>query len=127
MELDFTGLNRIAYGNANTPEERQEKDELLEKGCVFVQADELPFEEPPAAGNQENKVELRQIFSLQDTLIFCELYSRGKIELLEPLHLYRTTGALYAHFMLTLEDSRKSILEDAQAVSNGGQGNIPEA
>ena len=112
-ELDFTALNKLAYRGFETEEEQAQKDKYIEQGCIFIEGEALPFEEPPASEAKAQpkeetllsspaKVEIRQIFSLQDTALFCELYKEGRIELLEKLHLYRKTGALYAHFMLTL-------------------------
>lgn len=42
-ELDFSGMNKIAYKGFNTAEEREERDSLLQAGYTFVEAPDNPF------------------------------------------------------------------------------------
>lgn len=122
MALDFTALNRIAYRGFETVEAQEQKDKLIDQGFTIVEGEELPFDEPPASTTKTPpaettllpspaKVEIKQLFSLQDSALLCELYQDGRIELLEKLHIFKKTGAIYAHFMLTLEKPQKQASE----------------
>lgn len=54
--------------------------------------------------NPPAKVEVKQIFSLQDIEPLCNLYRDGRIQLLEKIHIFKKSGAVYAHFMLVLDE-----------------------
>lgn len=107
MELDFSGLNRIA--NKAEPEE-EKKAALTERGYTVVEGEPLPFDEAPEEDTPA-RVEIKQIFSLSEVSLFCALYEAGRIELLEKVVMFRKTGALYAHFLLTIGDANKQASE----------------
>lgn len=113
MALDFTALNRISGTDAN----RKKMDKWIEQGYSIVDGEALPFDDPPAAKptHAPEKIEIRQIFTPQDTPLLCELNRDGKIELLEKLLIFKNTGAVYAHFMLKLEDAQEQVTEAVQA------------
>ena len=48
-ELDFTALNSLAYKGFKTAEERERKDELIEKGFTYLPDEKTPFSTPQSA------------------------------------------------------------------------------
>ena len=48
-ELDFTALNSLAYKGFKTAEERERKDELIEKGFTYLPDEKTPFNAPQSA------------------------------------------------------------------------------
>ena len=48
-ELDFTALNNLAYRGFKTAEERERKDELIEKGYTYLPDEVTPFNTPQNA------------------------------------------------------------------------------
>lgn len=120
MKLDFTGLNQIAYRGCETTETQAQKDQLVDQGCRIIEDEPLPFDDdPPAAvpaqdqprSSSPAKVEIRQVFSLQDVQLLCKLSRDGKIELLEKIYMDKQTGFVYAHFMLIMDDAHKQASE----------------
>lgn len=70
---------------------------------------EKPLEGPPGPEKRDPppspaRAEIKQIFSIQESALLCELYKSGRMELLDKLHVFRSSGAVYAHFLLTLDD-----------------------
>lgn len=108
-KLDFTALNKIAYRGFETAEEQEQKDALIEQGFTIVEDEQLPFDEPQPSTAEEPqhaaplKTEVKQIFSLQDVDMLCNLYKDGRIELLDKIRIFKRSGAVYAHFMFTLD------------------------
>ena len=128
-KLDFTALNKIAYRGFETAEEQEKKDALIEQGFTIVEDEKLPFDEPQPSTAEEpqlnapRKVEIKQIFSLRDDMeMLCSLYKAGRMELLDKITIFRESGAVYAHFMLSLEKRSETAsdgLTSASAVNSG--------
>lgn len=48
MELDFSKLDSLSYRGFDGEEAREKKDNLIDRGYAFVEAAQMPFDEPPA-------------------------------------------------------------------------------
>lgn len=122
-KLDFTALNKIAYRGFETAEEQEQKDTLIEQGFTIVEDEQLPFDEPQPSTAEEPqhaaplKVEVKQIFSLQDVDTLCNLYKEGRIELLDKIRIFKRSGAVYAHFMLALDKGSETASDGLTSAS----------
>lgn len=103
--------------------EQQTMEQLMEapQGAQEPAEDQQQEKPHPAAGNAQEgpsvaqesapppqRVEIKQVFPLRDSSILCELYKAGRVELLEKLRVFKGCGAVYAHFMLSLEDAAEA-------------------
>lgn len=55
--IDFSRLERIAYQDFDTEEQREERDSLLQAGYTFVDSPENPFTAPQTAATAEPQPE----------------------------------------------------------------------